>query len=194
MNEEANNYLKRRLALAEPIKLLIIGQDPYPSGATGIAFCKNSFEELFAKNCSGKYVLNSLGLHERNTRRFGDTRELFYYLLEKGIAFINISNKLLEGEFIEGHTKSEFNQRLFRLNEGKILSSRKYNINFIENSTKIVLLGKWKTEPIFKKYYSEFEYNETLIHPSNYNSKSPKATKEWESAYLCSYLLNVFRC
>ena len=193
MNKEEIKYLELFNTLKKPLDLLIIGQDPYPQKAMGIAFCKHSKNDLFSENCSGKHLLNSLGITEVNTKKFENTEDIFYYLLQNGIAIINISNVILNGKFINGQSKDEFNRKLFIDNQASILHRRDYNLNFIKSAKKIIILGSWKTEPIFKKFYPKYKINKTIIHPSNYNSQDLNKRKEWESKYKSRFLLNYFK-
>ena len=87
-------YYKKAKSLKE-IKVLLIGQDPYPANSNGVAFCKNSYYELYQEDCSGGTVLKSLGLTKEKSRLISrkNPKNLFYDLLaSRGICFVNIFN------------------------------------------------------------------------------------------------------
>lgn len=192
--EERLDYLNY-LPKVDEIKAVIIGQDPYPKDPTGIAFCKPKISDIFREYCSGKYVLNSLGLTEKlvleNKELFKTPKDIFYYLFDNGVVLINISNHILKGEFITGQSKSEFNRKLFENNKDYILEAKEYNEHFIKKAEKIFLLGRWKTQPIFEKFYPEYLANKVLIHPSNYNTKNSDKIEEWKKTYCTKHILDL---
>lgn len=194
LEKERQDYLNY-LGSIKKLKAVIIGQDPYPQSSTGIAFCKSSYIDLFNSKCSGKYVLNSIGIKDsvQKKKGFENPFKIFYYLFDNGIVFLNISNEILKGAFIKGQTKKKFNERLFIENEKIIKSTKEYNLPFLKKADKIFILGNWKTKPIFDKYYSEFKAEKVLIHPSNFNATDPKKKKEWDSTYLEKYLLTLIK-
>ena len=164
---------QEELKKVNKLNLLIIGQDPYPYGANGIAFCKNTFEELFSSNCCGKDILKSLGFDQDYLRENFETPiDFFIQQLKKGIAFINVSAS------IENKTKQA------------LLETKEYNSDFIKKAKSIVVLGKGKTNELFKEYYPEINVNEILIHPSGYNKTSNYSewAKVWNSNYLNKYI------
>jgi hypothetical protein len=163
------DYLKR-LGGIQSLSLCVVGQDRYPKGANGIAFCKNTFDEFFDHYCCGKEVLSSLGFSEKFIRsNYSDPIVLFHDLLQKGIGFINISNELLD------HTTEKMFQEY-----------QTYNTPFLQKSERIIILGSSKTKPLFKSQYPEFEILETVIHPSlkakEFNLE--KWNKVWGARYL----------
>lgn len=193
MEREGFKYYQA-LEQQSKLKAVIIGQDPYPSNPMEIAFCKYSFDELFDDSCCGQHLLFSLGLTKQSILKrrdlFGNPEDVFYYLLKNGIAILNISHKILDAPFIKNQTSHEFNAKLFAKNEGEILEAKKYNQPFLKKSKMVFILGKWKTLPIFMKYYTEFKANEILLHPSNYNTKEKE---EWQKTWGASYLINKIK-
>ena len=118
----------------ERFKLVVVGQDPYPKGANGIAFCKNTFDEFFDSYCCGKEVLYSLGYSkEAVVSKNENPLELFYGLLAQGIAFVNVSSVLLDDA-----------------TDLKLSADKVYNENFLSKTDQIVVLGKSKTTKLFK--------------------------------------------
>lgn len=175
-NIQQQKYLKE-LSKKSKLKLCIIGQDIYPEDASGIAFCKNKFEQLLSYNCSGKYVLKSLGYdldYFKNEKKIS-TEELFIELLNKGICFINISYELL--------TEIPIEQL-----EDSLSKFKTFNKFFLEKSDNIVLLGKTTTLKLFNKNYSEYTNFETLIHPSPRN----KSKLEWKEIYEKPFLKDKY--
>lgn len=170
-NSELKEYSKL-LSKTPTIHVCIIGQDIYPKNHSGIAFNKNTFDELLKNNCSGKYVLNSFGLQDKLIANYPSTKELFFHLLERGVAFINISYELLK--------EIDKKDLELRLNEFKI-----YNNQFLIKSENICLLG-FKTKKMFEKYYPEYKCFDTLLHPSPINKIKRK--NEWEKYYKSDYL------
>jgi len=167
-----DQYLKE-LDNIKTINVCIVGQDPYPKGANGIAFCKNEFKEFFDPFCCGKDVLESLGYDEGWIRsNYDNPIELFLRLLGEGIAFINVSRvpigKATVSSFIEDQS---------------------YNNAFLEKSKNIILLGMSYTEPHFDQYYSGFTKTETVCHPSNNVKNNYPITwaKIYDTTYLAKY-------
>lgn len=200
MNQELKDYQELSKSINR-FKAVIIGQDPYPLNPSGVAFCKNSFSELFKNTsqyrCCGQFLLYSLGLSKKTIEKHSDTFkrpiDVFNYLLENGIAILNSSYQLLDAPFIDGQPTQEFNKKLLRNNKEAIIEAYNYNLPFLEKTDKIILLGKLRTEPIFKHYYNKFSSEEILIHPSYYNSQKVEAIEEWDSIWNTKYLLKKIR-
>ncbi len=84
------------------LQLAIIGKDPFPSDPTGIPFCKPFWEQQLAWNCSGLYVLRSLGLDLDIIQDAHLTPiSLFESLLAEGIVFLNASYTTIEGKITQ---------------------------------------------------------------------------------------------
>lgn len=75
------------------VRLVIMGKDPYPESATGIAFCKPDWPALMADNCSGRYVLQALGINLTVESASGQLppHDLFKRLAQAGVVFLNAS-------------------------------------------------------------------------------------------------------
>ena len=73
-------------------KYLILGNEEFPNQATGIAFCKESWTELTKKNCSGFYLLQSLGIKiDQARRKYPDgASDLFCLMLNYGLLCWNV--------------------------------------------------------------------------------------------------------
>jgi hypothetical protein len=162
-------YLQEVSKIQE-LKLAIVGQDPYPSGSNGIAFCKNTFEEFFHPSCCGKEVLYSLGFDRAFIQsHFNNPIDLFFHLLEEGICFLNISSVLLKDSSEQS------------LNEDK-----NYNEQFLSKSKKIVILGLGVATKLFNENYYGYPCVDYLIHPSGLAKKN--YTKKWEEVWTKQYL------
>lgn len=78
------------LIMADNIRILIVGRDPYPNGSMGIPFCKNEINDLRKHNCSGKYLLKGLGVDIDSETR--NPNDIFFDLLKtKKVGFVNAS-------------------------------------------------------------------------------------------------------
>jgi uracil DNA glycosylase len=166
----------------DSIKILIVGQDPYPTNANGVAFCKNSYYELYQEDCSGGIVLRSMGIDKERARKISkkNPKNLFYELLSSaGICFINVFNKSYDELSVEEIRKSA-------------LETHNFNMPLINKAKKIVLLGKGRTKSTFEEYYPDAKYDIVFIHPS------PKAkignesewNDTWETEKLATLLVD----
>ena len=154
----------------ESIQLLIIGQDPYPEGGNGVAFCKSSLYGLYQEGCSGGVVLNSLGYsRKRSFESYKNPEAMFYDLLvSKGICFTNINNQEFKKLSLEQILKST-------------RETRDFNIDLVNKSKKIVLLGRGQTSTYFSKLYDGFKPDVILIHPS-LNARQDNE-REWDETW-----------
>ena len=104
------DYLEKALDLIElerlrgnltPLKLAIVGRDPYPKGAIGIPFAKPTISQT-ASSLSGGKIFQSLGIDVRFWRG-RDVRMLFEKLLKQRIVFLNASYVFLgKGPLAQG--------------------------------------------------------------------------------------------
>ena len=92
------DYLEQALDLIElerlrgnltPLKLAIVGRDPYPDDAIGIPFAKPTVQQT-ASSLSGGKIFQSLGIDIRSWRG-KEVRTLFEKLLKQRIVFLNTS-------------------------------------------------------------------------------------------------------
>ncbi|MNU80520.1 hypothetical protein D3C71_701530 [compost metagenome] len=200
-------YFNRIQELSK-IKILIIGESPYPNGANGVAFCKNSWDELFEgkeileegekKRCCGQDVLYSLGFEEEKVRsKFKSPIHLWIYMLERGVVMINIAHNILSDEFILGQTTEAYTEALFKANQETILKSKALNYPIIEKSDELFILGELAAKCIFNHCYTDFKDKprEVLIHPSIRGkiSKNKEKHHEWSETWGEKYLLRKIK-
>ena len=87
---------KEKVETLESIELLIVGNEPYPSGSNGIAFCNNSWNELMNGRCGGRYLLCSLGIDFSKIKsNYKSPVSLFMKMANKGIVCVNQNDELL---------------------------------------------------------------------------------------------------
>ena len=171
MNNLKNEYLEKLQSIKQ-LKLVIVGQDPYPVGANGIAFCKNTFSELEDFRCCGKDVLHSLGIDlEQAKNEFSTPIELFMDLLDQGIAFINVNHELFSANS----------------NVEKYID---YNNQFLSKADKIVVFGLSTAKTAFLQHYSNYSNVSYLIHPSGRNKNS--IPEQWNTIWANTYLKNNY--
>jgi hypothetical protein len=171
MNNFKNEYIEK-LQSIDKLKLVIVGQDPYPVGANGIAFCKNTYSELEDFRCCGKDVLFSLGIDlEQAKNEFSSPIELFMHLLDQGIAFINV------------------NHELFTANSN-VEKYKGYNNQFLSKANKIIVLGLSTAKTAFLEHYSNYSNVDYFIHPSGRNKNS--IPEQWKSIWGTTFLKNNF--
>ena len=113
------------LIMADKIKILIIGRDPYPKGSMGIPFCKDDIKELRKHNCSGKYLLKGLGVDIDSDKR--EPNEIFFDLLKtKSVGFVNASYFYIGTEKPKRYQvkySNLVNQQIFKKSEFVIMTN-----------------------------------------------------------------------
>lgn len=81
----------------ESIDLLIVGNEPYPTGSNGIAFCKSSWKEFLDGRCGGRYLLCSLGIDLcKSQSKYTNPIDLFTKMAAEKIVFVNQSDLFLQ--------------------------------------------------------------------------------------------------
>jgi len=165
---------KDLLEKVDKLQLVVVGQDPYPNGANGIAFCKNTFDELLDQYCCGKDVLFSLGIDVKNASiEFKSPVDFFEYLLvEKGIGFINVNHKL----FSENKDSSE---EFIPFNEA-----------FLSKAENIAILGETLSKDVFFKYYPQYKEAKSFVHPSGKARNS--FPLKWETVWGTNFLQKTY--
>jgi hypothetical protein len=117
----------------ETIRLAIVGKDPFPQCPTAIPFCKSDWDSQLHHNCSGRYVLASLGVDIEEARNLcAFPEELFKALRKDGIVFLNASYQYL-GDKI---TKKE--------HLGRLIEAHDVNSPFLRKAEIVILCGEAK--------------------------------------------------
>lgn len=153
------------------INILIVGQDPYPTNANGVAFCKNSYYEQFLEDCSGGRVLLALGITKEIARGMArkNPKNLFFRLLNDcGICFTNMIDVPMDQLSVEQV-------------EAEIRKAQSRNFPLLQTSKLVVVLGKGTAKRLFAEYYPDYEPDLTLIHPSLRARSGSEA--EWDSTW-----------
>ena len=113
------------LIMADNIRILIIGRDPYPNGSMGIPFCKDDIDDLRKHNCSGKYLLKGLGVDIDNETR--SPNDIFFDLLKtKSVGFVNASYFCIGTEKPKRYQvkfSNLINQQIYKKSEFVILTN-----------------------------------------------------------------------
>jgi len=171
---DSHDYHK--LLFDSSLKLLLIGQDPYPTGANGIAFCKNTFEELHASNCCGYDVLKSIGLNSNEyVQKYQNPIDLFSSLLKfNKIGFINISESIKDEM-----SEEEIKDRVERISK------------LIQNAEHSICCGYWVYNTIINQNPSLKNKIIKVIHPSHYNKR--KRFEIWSNNWENEKLMNKLK-
>ena len=170
-------YFKELKAI-DSINILFIGKDPYPKGPNGIPFCKDNIEDLRKPNCSGKYLLYSLGINVDKEIR--SPLDIFFDLLKRNkIGCINAS-------YFPFKKKERTNK--------KIEYSESLNSQLFGKSKQIIV-AKSAIE-ILKKYKNYEELKDNIIevyHPDHRNSINQHkiVRDDWNAIYSKFNGLNI---
>lgn len=168
-----------KLVNTKEIKLLFIGKDPYPTNPNGIPFCKPTIKELKDGRCSGRYLLNGLGINIDNYSDTDNSTEIFYDLLDKKeIGFLNASYSPPPNKKLSEEQRNNFKNK---------------NENIIKKANCVVTsIG---AKDLLRQYLSHNELDkiEIVCHPDirNRNNKIHKEMYNliWETE---NGLLNKF--
>ncbi|MEB5475982.1 hypothetical protein [Acinetobacter pollinis] len=134
------DYLNKAIASKKRINLVIIGQDPYPKGATDIPFFKEKILEtlsLKGSNPTGKYVFRkqlaskTIKILSSNCQKIPNSRkkklidlidlnnteyyEVAIKFLEEGILFLNTRYWVVPGNFRKCQASEELNKHVINL-------------------------------------------------------------------------------
>lgn len=160
------------------INLLFIGKDPYPQNPIEIPFCKETFKELENGTCSGRYLLNGLGVDLADFKKYTEPYALFFNLLmDKRIALINASYDKLNKTKL-----TEVQKRIFREKNSPIIEKADF------------VIASFGAKKVLKQYLNEYllkKINE-VCHPDIRN-KSKKHKELYETIWTTkSGLLKYF--
>lgn len=76
------------------LRLVLVGKNPYPNGATGIPFIKSEWPDMKLRSCSGRHVLESLtgmSIDDLHSKYFLPRDLAMRLLTEAGIVLLNAS-------------------------------------------------------------------------------------------------------
>jgi hypothetical protein len=165
MSEATRTYLGSVPSV--DIQLAIMGKDPYPTDATGIPFCKPTWNQQLSRNCSGRYVLISMGFEEETiSARYNAPINLFEDLLSYGIVFLNASYQYI------GNTISK--KRHFSY----LQEAYEHNKAILESASGILCCGdakkiKWVVPTIDNRF-------RFVVHPDVRNKVNPARNSRWK--------------
>lgn len=169
-----DNYFNEVIRHKDNIKLVIIGQDPYPEGANGVPFCKDNLKNI--KSTSGGLILQRIG-HQA----FGDNDGVntFIRLLESGILFMNLSYELLKND--EGKWLSK--ERIKKLLDDGYTRNQEI-LEMLPPEAIVLRLGTQKRintffNETYKNFFSEKFRIQSVIHPSPFNRKRESWINLW---------------
>ncbi len=151
-----------------PLQVAVVGKDPFPTAATQIPFCKPTWREQLAMNCSGRYVLASLGIKLSEAEGvYERPQDLFEALRSVGIVFLNASH-------------SEIGGTISRSKHLPLLAET-YAANkpFLHAAKSVILCGEaWKirwVEPTLR--------GDVSIHPDVRNKHNPRTKERWKQSW-----------
>lgn len=151
-----------------PLQIALVGKDPFPKAATQIPFCKATWKEQLASNCSGRYVLASLGVTLSEAEAEYETPQgLFEALRSAGIVFLNASCSYIGGTIVRS-------KHLPLLAKAHIA-----NKPVLQAAKNVIYCGEaWKVrwiEPTLK--------GDLSIHPDVRNKHNPRTKDRWKQSW-----------
>lgn len=176
MNESYRSLINSKTTY----RIAIVGKDPFPTNATGVPFCKPTWQEQLQQNSSGFHVLNSIGVIDLiDECKFLRPFDFFSFLASKGIVFLNISYEYIGGSI----------RRL----EHRVQMNQAYLINQpIMHSCDIVLLCGEAS----KNRWNGFMHPNIIevVHPDNRNriSRFERIRNQWSENWVTNVIKEKF--
>lgn len=167
------------IASQTAIHAVFVGKDPFPTAPVGLPFCKNTWTEQLQDNCSGKHVLQSIGVSLAMANQAYQTPiDLFMALARQGIVMLNASYHFLNSP--------GFPKVYVPLLE----QANTVNLPVIGRAQYVFLLGQAKVLlPYIRQKFPELKDSVvTVIHPDTQNRKFRRS--EWEEIWLPDVLKN----
>ena len=177
--QNRREYYRCAAVRANKIKLIIVGQDPYPNDQNGIPFCKDELKNT--RRGSLKIIMESFGddiykfyLSKTEIKGVYNGKEVFHELIDRGILFFNISHELLAGKNKIPSTSIDENIKYFTDLNKELIKDKKIRVIILsktlgEEFQKVVGI-KLKDKGIFN-----FTFEITTTHPSPINRRgNPK--------------------
>lgn len=140
------------------LRLAIVGKDPFPSDATNIPFCKSDWKMQTERTCSGRILLEALGVDLSAAReRFTNPAELFAELRGNGIVVLNSSYVYLGERPISRHDMN------------RLIAAHEINDGILARTETVLLCGQAKRVRWITPLPDALE----VCHPSLQNSVHP---------------------
>ena len=148
MNNLEKEYLEALNTKAN-FTYCIVGIDPYPNGATGIPFMKESWDNFINARYSAKQLFFGLGFElDKESKKYKSPKEFYLDLVKKGYAFLNLSYSLLPK-----NNKVGLIEAGFRINKP-----------ILDKSNNIVFVTKTGYK-LSQKFYSGYKNITVVPHP-----------------------------
>lgn len=146
------------------LQLALVGKDPFPTSPTQIPFCKSTWKEQLASNCSGRHVLASIGVILSDAESQHQTPAgLFEELREVGIVFLNASYSPIGGTI----TRSRHLPLL--------ANAYVKNEPILRASKNVIYCGEaWKV-----RWVAPTESGELVVHPDVRNKYNARTKDRW---------------
>lgn len=162
----------------DPLKLVIIGRDPFPSAAENIPFIKSSWAELDMRS-AGHYLFHSL-LSTSELNACNTPKDAAFFLLANNIVLLNASYNFLEEDKISEYKHSRFVERALE-----------FNFPILERSNNVIMCGDAK-----QMLDWVISYDSNFIsapHPSLQSRNAIKDKSLWDNFWGSGELLKGYR-
>lgn len=159
------------------ILAVFVGKDPFPTAPVGLPFCKDTWAEQLKDNCSGKHLLQSIGVDvQRASQTYSTPKDLFIALARQGILMLNASYHFLGARDFQ------------RVDVPLLEEANTVNLPVIGRAQRVFLLGQAKVLlPYVQRNFPEMKDKVVpLIHPDVQNRKFKRA--KWEEIWLPNVL------
>lgn len=158
-----------------PLQIALVGKDPFPTAHTEIPFCKATWTEQIASNCSGRYVLESLGIALSEAQAEYETpKGLFEELRNVGIVFLNASHTYVGGRIVRSKHLP------------LLITAHLTNKPLLQAAKRVVYCGEaWKVS-----WIDPTVQGERCVHPDVRNKYNPRTVESWEQSWGENALFN----
>ena len=163
-----SDYVEKARNLSD-IKLVILGKDPYPSGASNIPFVKDTWADL-TKDSAGYNVFRSLGGESVQTE-YESPKKFVFHLLSRNIVLLNCSYNYLEKE-----TVSQKNHAFF------INTAFDNNLSILERAKRVLMCGGAEKMLSMVAVYDEGIF-EKVPHPSGQSRNGAEDKSAWNKVW-----------
>jgi hypothetical protein len=153
------------------VQLVILGKDAYPTDPTGVAFCKTTWDAMTRGNCSGRHVLEALGVNwkaEEHRQPEHLPPDLFKRLARAGVVFLNASYLPAKG--------GRFTRRA---DLDALTTAYKLNSSILSAATTVIRCGEAKRMDWVPDVKPEGKFRD-VVHPGIRNRNSKYKKDEWD--------------